>query len=81
VAQGLNLDAASLSRRAAALGLDGSFGPRHLAARPDRRWPSWKAFIEAVNRLDRDQADISRMLQGARDAFAHARMLADVAFS
>jgi heme oxygenase len=54
VAEGLNLDAASLSRRAAALGLDGSFGARHLAVYPDGRKPSWKAFIEAVNWLDRD---------------------------
>ncbi|WP_322964157.1 biliverdin-producing heme oxygenase [Sphingomonas fuzhouensis] len=81
VAEGSNLGAASLSKRAATLGLDGSFGARHLAAHPDGRGASWKAFTKAVNQLDLDHADNARMLQGARDAFAHVRMLADAAFS
>ena len=81
VAEGSTLGAASLLKRAAALGLDGEFGARHLAGHPGGRGKYWKSFAGAVDALDLDQVDDARMLHGARDAFAHVRMLADDSFA
>jgi heme oxygenase len=81
VAEGSNLGAASLLKRAAALGLDAAFGARHLAGHPEGRARQWKEFTAAVNGLDLDEQDDARVLEGACEAFAHVRMLADDSFA
>ena len=81
VAEGSTLGAASLLKRAAALGLDETFGARHLAGHPDGRARSWKHFTAAVDALDLDQVGDALMLNGARDAFLYVRRLADDSFA
>lgn len=81
VAEGSTLGAASLLKRAGALGLDETFGARHLAGHPDGRAKSWKSFTAAVDALDLDQVDDALMLNGARDAFLYVRTLADDSFA
>ena len=81
VAEGSTLGAASLLKRAAALGLDETFGARHLAGHPDGRAKSWKRFTAAVDALDQDQVDDALTLNGARDAFLYVRKLADDSFA
>jgi heme oxygenase (biliverdin-IX-beta and delta-forming) len=81
VAEGSTLGAASLLKRAAALGLDETFGARHLAGHPDGRAKAWKHFTAAIDALDLDQVDDALMLNGARDAFFYARRLADASFA
>ncbi|WP_294281450.1 biliverdin-producing heme oxygenase [uncultured Sphingomonas sp.] len=81
VAEGSTLGAASLLKRAAALGLDETFGARHLAGHPDGRAKAWKHFTAAIDALDLDQVDDALMLGGARDAFLYARRLADASFA
>lgn len=81
VAEGSTLGAASLLKRAAALGLGEGFGARHLAGHPEGRGRYWKDFTRAVDALNLDQTDDALMLNGARDAFAHVRRLADASFA
>lgn len=81
VAEGSTLGAAALLERAAALGLDETFGARHLAGPPEGRGRYWKMFTRAIDALDMDQADEALMLGGARDAFAYVRQLADDSFA
>jgi heme oxygenase len=81
VAEGSSLGAASLLKRAAALGLDATFGARHLAGHPDGRARHWKEFTAAVNGLNLDEQDDARVLEGACGAFAYVRKLADDSFA
>lgn len=81
VAEGSTLGAASLLKRAAALGLGETFGARHLAGHPEGRGQYWKRFTRAVDALNLDQADDASMLNSARDAFAYVRRLADDSFT
>lgn len=76
VAEGSNLGAAFLFKAAAGLGLDASFGARHLAGHPDGRAQHWRAFIGALDALNLSASDETRMLAGAKAAFAnvHARV-------
>ncbi len=80
VAEGSNLGASSLLKRAAAFGLDAAFGARHLAGHPAGRGAQWKSFTAAVDALDRDDGQDTMMVRGACDAFAHVRRLADASF-
>jgi heme oxygenase len=81
VAEGANLGAASLLKRAVALGLGPSFGARHLAVHLDGRGAYWKAFTTAIDALVLDDLGERHMMDGARDAFAHVRVLADASFA
>lgn len=81
VAEGSNLGAASLLKRANALGLDSSFGAGHLAGHPAGRGAQWKAFTGAVDALELDEAQDAMMVRGACDAFAQVRRLADASFA
>lgn len=81
VAEGSTLGAASLLKRAAALGLDETFGARHLADHPEGRGRYWKGFTRAIDALNLDQTDDALMLGGAREAFAYVRRLADESFA
>jgi len=81
VVEGSNLGAASLLKRAAALGLGPSFGARHLAGHLDSRGAYWKAFTTAIDALVLDDVGERQMMDGAQDAFAHVRVLADASFA
>lgn len=49
VAEGSNLGAAILFKQAARLGLDATFGARHLAAHPNGRASHWREFTAAMD--------------------------------
>ncbi|MDY0746402.1 biliverdin-producing heme oxygenase [Paucibacter sp. R3-3] len=69
VEEGSNLGAAILFKRAAALGLDGTFGARHLAPRPAGRAPSWHAFVAQLDAAELDASGETRAAAGATAAF------------
>ena len=76
VSEGSKLGAASLSKRAATLGLDGDFGARHLAAGPEGRGRGWKDFTARLDALDLGPDDEARAENGAAAAFDRFRVLA-----
>jgi len=77
VAEGSNLGAAFLYKAAAALGLDGDFGARHLAGHPDGRALHWREFTGALDGLDLGAEEERRVIDGARDAFIRVHTLVD----
>ena len=81
VAEGSNLGAAFLFKAAAALGLNASFGARHLAGHPDGRARHWREFTAALDALDLTPEEEERVITGAKAAFARVRELADAAFA
>ena len=81
VAEGSNLGAAFLFKAAAALGLNASFGARHLAGHPDGRARHWREFTAALDALDLTAEEEERVIAGAKAAFARVRELADAAFA
>ncbi len=70
--EGSNLGAAFLLKRAAALGLDGGNGARHLAPHPDGRAKHWRNFVEQLDEVVLGQESESRVDVGADAAFARA---------
>lgn len=76
VSEGSKLGAASLSKRAAKLGLDGGFGARHLAAGPEGRGRGWRGFTARLDALDLGPDDEVRAENGAAAAFDRFRVLA-----
>jgi heme oxygenase len=81
VAEGSNLGAAVLLKRAFALGLGETFGARHLAGHPGGRAAQWRELTAAVNALELDDAEEARLAEGARAAFARVHTLADESFA
>jgi heme oxygenase (biliverdin-IX-beta and delta-forming) len=81
VAEGSNLGAAFLLKAAAALGLDDSFGARHLAAHPAGRGRHWRSFVAALDGLSLGDAEDERAVEGAAAAFRRVRGLVDDAFA
>lgn len=81
VAEGSNLGAAFLFKAAAGLGLDASFGARHLAGHPDGRAQHWRKFTSMLDALNLVSEDEARMSAGARSAFAFVHELVDVQFA
>jgi heme oxygenase len=77
VAEGSNLGAAFLYKAAAALGLDGDFGARHLAGHPDGRARHWREFTGALDGLDLGAEEERRVVEGGRDAFIRVHELVD----
>ena len=80
VAEGSNLGAAFLFKAAAALGLDGGFGARHLAGHPDGRAQHWREFTAALDALELAPGEEERVVAGAEAAFARVHRLVDTAF-
>jgi heme oxygenase len=80
VAEGSNLGAAFLYKAAAALGLDGEFGARHLAGHPEGRVQHWRSFTGALDRLNMSDAEEARVIEGARAAFLRVHALVDAEF-
>lgn len=81
VAEGSNLGAAFLLKAAAALGLNETFGARHLAAAPEGRGRHWRTFVAALDGLPFGDAEVERAVQGAAAAFRRVRGLVDDAFA
>jgi len=81
VAEGSNLGAAFLFKAAAALGLDETFGARHLAGHPDGRARHWREFTAALDSLPFSEAEDQRAIEGATSAFTRVRGLVDDAFA
>lgn len=77
VAEGSNLGAAFLLKAAARIGLDESFGARHLAAAPEGRAISWRNFTTALDALTLNEAEEERLFAGARDAFGRVHELVE----
>jgi heme oxygenase len=78
VVEGSNLGAAFLFKAAAALGLNGEFGARHLAGHPDGRAAHWRGFTAALDGLTLSEAEETRAIAGARAAFERVHALVDV---
>lgn len=81
VAEGSNLGAAFLFKAAAALGLDETFGARHLAGHPDGRARHWRQFVAALDALPFGEAEDQQAIEGATAAFRRVRGLVDDAFA
>lgn len=77
VAEGSNLGAAFLLKGTGPLGLNESFGARHLAAPPEGRGLSWRHFTTSLDALMLDPAEQEQVVAAARDAFARVRGLVD----
>lgn len=69
VAEGSNLGAAFLFKAAHGLGLDETFGARHLAPSPEGRGAHWRAFTAAVDAITLSRAEELRAAAGAQAAF------------
>ncbi|WP_113092239.1 biliverdin-producing heme oxygenase [Agrobacterium sp. fls2-241-TYG-188a] len=69
VVEGSNLGAAFLLKDAAKLGLDDSFGARHLAGAPEGRGLHWRTFVAALDTIDLSEEEEGRAIAGAQDAF------------
>lgn len=78
VVEGSNLGAAFLFKAAAALGLNGDFGARHLAGHPDGRAAHWRGFTGAIDGLSLTEEEEARAIAGARAAFERVHALVDV---
>lgn len=76
VLEGSRLGAASLFKRAAALGLNEEFGARHLASSSDGPGHSWKMFVQAISAAPFHGAEQERAIAGSIAAFEHAANLA-----
>jgi heme oxygenase len=78
VVEGSNLGAAFLYKAALALGLNETFGARHLAGHPDGRAAHWRTFTGALDAVPMSEEDESRAVAGARAAFERVHALVDV---
>lgn len=76
VTEGSNLGAASLLKRAKALGLSEAHGARHLAGHPDGRGLNWRLFTTALDAIALSPAGEARTIAGANAAFHFVRRLA-----
>lgn len=77
VAEGSNLGAAVLLKKAAALGLGEGFGARHLAGHPEGRAQHWRAFTAALDAVELSPEEEERVVAGGRAAFARVRDLVE----
>ncbi len=77
VLEGSRLGAASLYRRASALGLSETFGARHLAGPAGGPAEKWRVFSQAISTLPFSGGELERALAGAIAAFEHATWLAE----
>lgn len=77
VAEGSNLGAAFLFKAAAALGLDGGFGARHLAGHPDGRAQHWRAFTAALDGIALSEGEEQCVVAGSKAAFARVHALVE----
>lgn len=69
VAEGSNLGGAVLFKMAAKLGLDASFGARHLAAHPDGAARHWREFTTALDTVELTAVQEQQVIDAADEAF------------
>lgn len=69
VIEGSNLGAAFLLKDAAKLGLDDTFGARHLAGAPEGRGLHWRTFVAALDAIELTEEEEDRAIAGAEAAF------------
>ncbi len=79
VCEGSSLGAAFLLKAAGNIGLEETFGARHLRGHADGRGKHWREFVAQLNALELDAAEEAEFMQGAHDAFAffHSLLLED----
>lgn len=77
VAEGSSLGAAFLLKAANRLGLNETFGARHLAAHPGGRGLAWRRFVEALNAAELTPEEDDRAEAAAVAAFMRVRALAE----
>ena len=70
VEEGSNLGGAILFKKAAKLGLDETFGARHLAPHADGRAPNWREFMAQVDAIELTDEEQRRADDGAQAAFS-----------
>lgn len=80
VAEGSNLGAAILLKRAHALGLSESHGARHLAGAPEGRARHWRAFTAVVDELVLNEEQEMRLEVAAQEAFRRFEVLLEQAY-
>jgi heme oxygenase len=80
VAEGSNLGAAFLLKAAEKLGLDETFGARHLAAHPEGRGLHWRRFVTSVDAAELTPEEDRRAEAGAVAAFQRVQAIADEVF-
>ena len=78
VVEGSNLGAAFLFKAAARLGLDETFGARHLSGHPEGRARHWRTFTAAIDAAALSVEDEARAAAAARAAFERVHGLVDV---
>lgn len=81
VAEGSNLGGTVLYKMAAALGLDRSFGARHLAAHPDGAARHWREFTAALDAVVLSPAQEQEVIDAADAAFRSVHGHVEVEFS
>jgi heme oxygenase len=69
VIEGSNLGAAFLLKDAAKLGLNETFGARHLAGAPEGRGLHWRTFVAALDAIELTAEEEDRAIAGAEAAF------------
>jgi len=77
VAEGSNLGAAALLKKASKLGLGERFGARHLAPRPGGRGRSWGTFAEAFDAVALGSREEKSVVDGATNAFERFETLVE----
>lgn len=77
VAEGSSLGAAFLLKAAAGIGLDETFGARHLAAHPEGRGLHWRRFVAALDAAELTPDEDTRTEAAAVVAFGRVRALAE----
>jgi heme oxygenase (biliverdin-IX-beta and delta-forming) len=77
VAEGSNMGAALLRKAAAKLGLSDTQGARHLAPAEEGPAAQWRSFTAALDAIELDEAEETRVIEGARAAFARVQSHAD----
>ena len=81
VAEGSTLGAAFLLKEARKLGLDETFGARHMAPHPEGRGLHWKRFTQALDAADLGPAGDEAATRAAGAAFALVSDLVEVEFA
>jgi heme oxygenase (biliverdin-IX-beta and delta-forming) len=81
VIEGSNLGAAFLLKYAAKLGLDETFGARHLAGSPTGRGLHWRTFTAALDGISLSPEAEERTIAGAESAFRRVHGMTEECFA
>ncbi|WP_434558347.1 biliverdin-producing heme oxygenase [Pseudomonas sp. Z4-20] len=81
VSEGSKLGAAFLTKRAVALGMNETFGARHLAEPVGGRAEGWKSFTRTLDNLPFTEQQEAEADKGALDAFKRFTVLLEQAYA